>query len=401
MRASTPALWFLAACAAPVCPDGEEFNVEGLCVASAPDTGADTDTGSDTGSDTADTDTADTNTADTGEDPATHPRVASLVSIDTSAWLGGGAAWRGLSVAPDGSVWAASSAGLLHLSADGAAHRVYTTADGLFANDVRAVLAAQDGTLWVGYVGTVDLQGHQFTLAGDGELTVLRAVNYNESSEITGVYRLREQPFGVGAGDLWMGTNEGLCLWDADLDVFAEHAHPTHPHLLTRGVAFTPEADIWGGDEYQLGRWRYSNDGDLNPSADLYETWEPWPVEPEVPIEIEDADAAGTMLWLASSLFGLARVDVAEAGGASVTTLYGELASAGAVRAVDDRSVLVGAPEGLWEVDVTRGIFGPLLGAESLAGPVQQIARVEPEGDGEAWVAIPGALVRVALSPAE
>jgi hypothetical protein len=31
---------------------------------------------------------------------------------------------------------------------------------------------------------------------------------------------------------------------------------------------------------------------------------------------------------------------------------------------------------------------------------VQQIARVEPEGDGSAWLALPGKLVRLTLTPA-
>lgn len=388
----------LSACDAPDCPEGEAFDIEGLCVpvVPAPDTGAgDTDdSGSLETGDSADT-------ADTGEPWGELPRrVDTLAEFDTTAWLGEGVAWYGMSVAPDGSVWAASGAGLLHLSADGSSHRVYTTADGLFANDARAVLAARDGTVWVGYSGTVDRQGDQFSVGSGGELSPLRVVDYTESVEITGVYRLREQPFGVGAGDIWMGTNEGLCLWDADLDVFAEHAHPTHPHLLARGVAFTPEADVWGGDQYQLARWRYSNDGDLSPSADLYEYWVPWPVEVGAPVDIEDADAAGSVLWVVSSVHGLARVDVAEAGGASVTSFLPELGPARAVRQVDARSVLVGTDMGLGSVDLTLGTVGMLGGAEGLTGQVQQIARVEPEGDGSAWLALPGKLVRLTLTPA-
>ncbi len=410
MRRLSPLLVFGAACGSPACPDGEEFDVQGLCVPVVIDTAADSG-GGDTGGTGESGDTGDSDSGgggDTGETgdsgdtgQASAPReVVELVPFDTTMWLGSGAAWRGLSVAPDGTVWAASSEGLLHLLPASGEARVYTTADGLFADDVSAVLAHSDGTVWVGFVGTVDHQGDQLAVAVDGTLSVLRVVDYDESSELTSVYRIREQPYGVGAGDVWMATNEGLCLWDADVEVFAEHAHPAHPHLITRGVAFTPEADVWSADQYQLGRWRYSNDGDLSPSADLYEKWVPWPVEPEVPVDMTDADAHEATVWLASSLFGLARVDVAEAGGASITTLYAELGAASAVRVADERTVVVGSATGLWAVDAVDGSFAPLAGAESISGSVQQLARVEPTGDGTFWAAVPGKLVQFTLSPA-
>jgi hypothetical protein len=122
-------------------------------------------------------------------------------------------------------------------------------------------------------------------------------------------------------------------------------------------------------------------------------------VEPEVPVEIEDADAGGGRVWLASFLFGLARVDVAEAVGSSTTTLYSEVQSAAAVRVVDPRTVVVAASDGLWVVDLTLGGLSPLAGAETIPGPVQQLAREEPAGDGSFWAAAPGELVHVELTP--
>jgi hypothetical protein len=62
--------------------------------------------------------------------------------------------------------------------------------------------------------------------------------------------------------------------------------------------------------------------------------------------------------------------------------------------------VLVGTDMGLGSVDLTLGTVGMLGGAEGLTGQVQQIARVEPEGDGSAWLALPGKLVRLTLTPA-
>ena len=220
-------------------------------------------------------------------------------------------------------------------------------------------------------------------MEADGSLTLIEIIDYTESEEIQYALRLREQPYGVGAGDVWMGTNEGVCLWDADLGVFSEHAHPTHPHSLTYGVAFTADASTWNGDQYQVSRWEYSNDGNLSPAAmesggDLAEYWVPWPVELEEMVYITDIDADSgdvasgeSTLWLASSVFGVARVDVGADVGTSTTTLLGDPfpASANAIRTDPDGNVWIGGSTGLqvWNTstetmtDLTSWLPGPTV----------------------------------------
>lgn len=316
--------------------------------------------------------------------------------------------WYGLSVAPDGTVWGASAHGLIHLDPSTRAVRSYSSADGLYTDTPIAVLAHSDGTLWVGHLGTVDRQGEQLTINTDGSLTVLRNIDYTETSEILSVFRLREQRYGVGVGDVWMGTNEGLCLFDADLAVFQEHAHPTHPHYYSYGVGFTEDGHIWNGDSYQLSRWNYSNDGDLSTSADLMEYWVPYEVTVEVdtadtgvdyiPIDIRDVDASGMTLWVASALYGLARVDVGATSGTSTTT---QIFSTPAVAARVDNSggVWVGTESGLIHYDTTTGQSTTYTDDWLPSNTVQQIAVDLTTVPATVWIATPSGLVKIVGVP--
>ena len=218
--------------------------------------------------------------------------------------------------------------------------------------------------------------------------TVTKAIDFTESDEIAAVVAFGEQPWGKGLGDVWMGTNEGLCVWDADLDVFAEHAHPTHPHGYTEGVTFTPEGDIWNGDAYQLSRWRYSNDGDLSPGADLFETIPVWPVELEEAISITDLDADGTDVWVASGGFGVARVTAGDTAGTSVVELFSDPPFATAIRTDGEGGVWIGTPTGLWRWD---GAAMALV--TSVPGSVSALA-MDP-GRPALWAALNGALTRI------
>jgi ligand-binding sensor domain-containing protein len=296
-------------------------------------------------------------------------------------------------------VWGAGLAGLVSLDpATGEIH-TYKAADGLLTDTPHAVLAHSDGTLWVGHVYDATRQGEHVQPNPDGTLTMLEPIDYTESSEITSVFRLREQPYGVGIDDVWMGTNEGLCIWDADLGVFSEHAHPTHPHGYSYGVAFTPDADVWNGDQYQLSRWDYSDDGDLSPSADLAETVPTWPVEISYPISITDLDADGATLWVSSSLYGVARVDVSDTLGASTVELFaGEWPSnASAIRADGAGNVWIGGPDGLWRWDGTA--LHAVTGDWLPSGGVQQITVDRTTSPPTVWIATPSAWVRIVGTP--
>lgn len=316
---------------------------------------------------------------------------ASLESWGTEVGLPDGATWYALSVDGDGNVWGATSLGLVRFEPELARVTTWTTAQGLLADSVTAVLAASDGTIWVGHIADSTQQGERVMVEGD-TLTVLQAIDYTESTEITSVVRLGEQPWGKGLGDVWMGTNEGLCLWDADVHVYAEHAHPTHPHGYSEGVTFTPEGDIWNGDQYQLSRWRYSNDGDLSPSADLFETIPLWPVELKEAISILDLDADGVDVWVASGGFGVARVTPGTEAATSVVELFAEPTSATAIRADGDGNVWIGTPAGLWRWDGTG------MSPWNISGYIHALA-VDPGRGPALWIAVDGGLTRMVGIP--
>lgn len=392
-------------CQAPDCESADKCRNSDE---SSTDTNAAPDSNADSGEVSADTgdpnvDSAD-DPGDSGSDSATDtgpppPATYEVFSLDTT--LAASAEWFGLSVGLDGVVWGATSEGLISLAPSSGTVRKYGTADGLYLSATRSVLAHSDGTLWVGYAGDVSRQGDQFTVAADGSLTPIRSIDFTESAEITQLHRLREQPYGTGQGDVWMGTNEGLCLFDQDLGVFSEHAHPTHPHLLARGVAFTPDDNVWNGDEYQLSRWNYSDDGDLSPSADLVEYWTPWPVVAGTdPVEIMDIEAVESQLWLASALYGLARIDVGSATGTSLTSLYTGPSSTLAVRARDAETLFIGTVSGLWLLDVATDTLTDLTAVEPLNQTISQSALDLNEAEPRVWLAIPQGLIRVSGIPA-
>ena len=326
----------------------------------------------------------------------------SLVSVYGDDAGLSGLSWRGLSAGSDGSVWAATDVGLFHVVAasdgESATVRTYTTADGLYTEGPYSVLAHSDGSVWVGDVGDLERQGSHFSVGSDGALTLLDSVAFTATAEVAYVLRMREQPFGEGAGDVWMGTNEGACVYDEDQAVFIEHAHPTHPHGLSYGIAFTPDANMWNGDQNQISRWLYDDDAYI--FDDLLEYWVPWPVELEAVIDLTDIDADEYTLWVASSTYGIVRVDVGTEVATSVTTVMESPfpTSANAIRADGDGHVWIGSDTGLmvWDTatetmtDVTA--FLPDTGVTQLT--------VDPSTTPPTvWAATSGGLVRFTGSP--
>lgn len=337
----------------------------------------------------------DTDTGDTG-DTDTQAVEASVTPFGAEAGLPVGT-WKGLSAGPDGILWGASTAGLVRFDPALGTSRVYGAADGLLSDTPTSVLAHSDGTVWVGHIGSAERQGEQISVAADGTLTVLRPIDFTVTGEVTAVLRLAEQPYGAGAGDVWMGTNEGLCLYDQDVATFEEHAHPTHPHGYSAGVAISSEGDVWNGDAYQLSRWRYSNDGSLSSSADLFETVPTWPVQVDEPLVIADLAVDGDTLWVASTAFGLAQVAVGAEAGGSPVNLYVEPATARAVRADGRGNVWIGSDTGLYRWD--GALLAPVTGSWVPADGVQQIT-VDHSGDATAmWFGTSTGLLRVVGVP--
>jgi ligand-binding sensor domain-containing protein len=303
------------------------------------------------------------------------------------------ATWYGLSIAPDRTVWATGSSGLVHVDPETSMAVTYTSADGLYGDAPRAVVAASDGTVWVGHLGDVLRQGEQVQVEADGSLTVLRPLAFASSGEVAYVFRLGED----ADGDIWAGTNEGLCVFDASLGVFLEHMHPTHPHSYTYGLGFAAD-DAWNGDQYQLSRWHNGDDGS-SVFDDIVEYWEPWTVGEEEPVSITDLGAYDHELWLTSSLYGVARVAVGDEVGTSVTEEMGGPSTASAVRPDGAGHAWVGTTTGLWVYDDETEAWTSWTGDWLPSDVVQQVAVDRTTDPPTVWIATPYGLVRIVGVP--
>ena len=117
-------------------------------------------------------------------------------------------------------------------------------------------------------------------------------------------------------------------------------------------------------------------------------------------MSIADLDARGAELWVASTLFGVASVAVADTVGASAVTLWsgdGWPSSANAVRLDGADALWIGAVDGLYRWDgaaLTRWSAVDWLPADG----VQRIA-VAPD-DATIWLATSAGLVRIEGVPA-
>lgn len=340
--------WFaLVACK----PDPVDTSVDSEPV----DTSAHTDTAVDSDPDTDPIDT------DTGVDPDTG-RPA-LTWFDASDGVPT-AEFHDLTVAADGTLVAGTTAGLVTVRADDTV-AVYTTADGLAADDVHGVLFDADDTLWLGYSGVALVDGQRATFDASGP-AVFETIDINATMEIAELHRFARQPYGARAGDVWMGSNEGLCVYEPGTSptpgVYREHNHPTHPHGDTLGVDLTSDGHAWNGDQYQLSRW--------SAFYALVEYAPLWPVTPSEVIAVRDLDADGMIVWVASDLYGVARVDAAAASLPDGTTFPAPaVASAWAIRSAGD-VVYIGGPGGLWTLDAA----GTLLAWTDVPAAVEAIA---------------------------
>lgn len=289
-----------------------------------------------------------------------------------------------------GNVWIATRTGLVRF--DGAAATTWTTADGLGGDAVRSVLAASDGEIWVGYEALTDRQAERLSFAGDA-LTVDSLVFIDKTHEIKSIYRFFEEP---GDGDVWLGTNEGLCLYDRDLDVYLEHRHPTHPHGQSLGVTVTDDGTQWVADAYQVSRWTYLDDGDLYNTGALVGYQVGWPVDVGVRVDNTDASAFGNNV-LVTSLIGVLSVDGSSPTGAGVATVVGDgvIGASFAVRYDRRGTAWIGAEDGLYELD-TDGTITLVSGPDGdVPGPISALTVDDTTDPPTVWAASLHALYRV------
>jgi signal transduction histidine kinase/ligand-binding sensor domain-containing protein len=110
--------------------------------------------------------------------------------------------------ARDGSVWAGSWKGLLHVK--GSHTRLYRMADGLASDHVRSLYSDKDGTIWIGTFG-----GGLISLR-DGKLTTYAVRDGLLSDNVSDI---------IDDGEaLWLSTTRGICrISRSQLKDFAEH----------------------------------------------------------------------------------------------------------------------------------------------------------------------------------
>jgi ligand-binding sensor domain-containing protein len=342
-------------------PDSDSFDSEVLDsdAESADSDSGDSNSDSDAVSPDSDTSTSDTDGGRTD--------IPALTHFGDDAGVPDGVAWRDLAVDADGRLIGATSVGLLVF--DGVSSVWSGVSDGLAADDVAAVGVAEDGEAWLGFNQVVGVDGQRLRLDASGRPTGVVSFDITRSGEISEIHRFVEQRIGIGDGDMWMGSNEGLCVFDRDLAVYAEHLHPTHPHLDTLGVAVTLDAQVWNGDQYQLSRWMYDHDGTVSSTGNLVEYGALWDAGGE-PIEIRDLAADGMDVWVASARFGVARVDAFLGTTEPEFVAPDTLVSADAIEVDGDGDVWVGDAWGLLRIDADRAV----MRIPDVTGNIEQLA---------------------------
>ncbi len=185
---------------------------------------------------------------------------------------------------------------------------------GLASGDVASVGFDGDGILWVGYSPIDPLDTSQAQdldrvslLASDDGVSLLAISHYEVTGEIYAIVSTAVSPptDTLEGGNLWLGSNEVLCVVDTSELTVYQHAHPTHPHGFARGVVVTPSGRIWVGDQYQLSQFSYEQPGNL-----FSGTWKailnvfPDGEDTILAVALDSEEA----VWVASGLWGLARV---------------------------------------------------------------------------------------------
>jgi len=182
---------------------------------------------------------------------------------------------RAVSVAPDKSVWFATSNGAYQWDRKTDVWRHYTEADGLYSNVVTDILFTPDGKVWfvtsrgVGYlehakvIGTAE-QGPfgAATTSEDGKVWFDGELYFDSVSQSWAdtVYRPSAHAYDIavdGRGGLWVATDDGaLYIPDPEKSLPEEWQRFTHANGLggkrIRSLAAAEDGTIWFGSEIAI-----------------------------------------------------------------------------------------------------------------------------------------------------
>ncbi|MCW5898235.1 MAG: hypothetical protein KIT10_03110 [Flavobacteriales bacterium] len=206
------------------------------------------------------------------------PRTGRIQNeVEISAGLGFGTA-TALEAGQSGEIWVGGFNGVRrHIPSSGTVPMVYTEAEGLANNHVKALYRDSKGTIWVGstvkgvsridngIVRTVDL-GRGFTATafvedpdgrlwvgteGQGIIVLEKDREVNRFSLAEGLLSNTIRALGVDTrGNVWIGTNKGLNMWRHKQDgfiAFTERAGFTGIEVKPGAVCVTRAGDIWFG----------------------------------------------------------------------------------------------------------------------------------------------------------
>lgn len=191
---------------------------------------------------------------------------------------------QALAQTPDGYLWLGTPSGLLHFDGIRFVRLVPREAPELETAYVRSLLAAKDGTLYLGTDrGRVGRwRAGKFQWLQSGPLGYVRAFLADPDGTVwvgteAGLYQVRGEtlaPSGVAspgpvfalardrAGDLWAGCKSGLLQVRAGRIVHRYMRQTGLPHDWVRSLAVAPDGGLWVGTEEGLalldgGRWIY------------------------------------------------------------------------------------------------------------------------------------------------
>ncbi|MDC0710443.1 two-component regulator propeller domain-containing protein [Stigmatella sp. ncwal1] len=141
---------------------------------------------------------------------------------------------RGLATSQDGTLWLGTEAGLTGMR-DGTFFPV-TAPEGVVLKDLRTLLPARDGSLWIATLG----HGLLHYSGGHFQAWTTRTGLVDDI-----VWALAESPDGT----LWVGTSQGLQRWDGTALKPGPAFAPEDMEPSVRALAVDPDGHLWVGTE--------------------------------------------------------------------------------------------------------------------------------------------------------